>query len=349
MNGSEWFPPTHQSQTRRMKRLNLSCRRQMPVIAVLAVSLSMSSCASLEKARERQQEKIRRQQSKRYLTLPRPDAQISVSPDGLKIGSDHYTLTFHEDLLKRSSLDESKERQEIGHGALLYMESLYKYIHELFRIEPPTRRIGIVLYETFQGTTMRAITESRHQTVRQGNGVLKTVGTIVMHFPMAMFDQREVRAHELTHAFTANYHLPTWFTEGIAVFVQIQYAKGGDFRAFDLHENMKVDLDDVNAIQTWKGHASVDAQWGYGYSFSIVKKLYDLYGEEFYPEIFRLMEADKYHQQLPGEMKTSMLVYYMSQAAGEDLVPFFENLKFNVRQLTIADIESVIRKAAPSR
>ena len=47
------------------------------------------------------------------------------------------------------------------------------------------------------------------------------------------------------------------------------------------------------------------------------------------------MEADKYHQQLPGEMKTSMLVYYMSQAAGEDLVPFFENLKFNVRQLTI--------------
>lgn len=316
---------------------------------LLVALLCIPSCASLEKARQRQQEKIKQQQSKRYLTLPRPNVHIAVSPDGLEVGSDHYTLTYHEDLLKRRTFDESKERQEYGHGALLYMESLYGYIYELFRIEPPTRRIGIVLYETFQGTTMRAITESRHETHRQGNGVLRKVGEIVMHFPMAMFDQREVRAHELTHAFTANYYLPTWFTEGIAVFVQIQYARGGDFRALDLQENMKVDLDDVNAIQTWKGHASVDAQWGYAYSFSIVKELYNLYGEDFYPEVFRLMEADKYHQQLPGEMKTSMLVYYMSQAAGEDLVPYFKNLKFNVRRLTRDDIESVIHKAAPSR
>ena len=319
------------------------------MIGLIVISLGISSCASLEKARQRQQEKIKQQQSKRYLTLPRPNVHVTVSPDGLKVGSDHYTLTYHEDLLKRRTFDESKERQEFGHGALLYMESLYEFIYELFRIEPSTRRIGIVLYEKFQGTTMRAITESLHETHRQGNGVLKKVGKIVMHFPMAMFDQREVRAHELTHAFTANFYLPTWFTEGIAVFVQIQYARGGDFRALDLQENMKVDLDDVNAIQTWKGHASVDAQWGYAYSFSIVKELYNRFGEEFYPEVFRLMEADKYHQQLPGEMKTSMLIYYMSQAAGEDLVPYFENLKFNVRRLTRNDIESVIHKAAPSR
>ena len=319
------------------------------LIVHFAIAICITSCASLEKSRQRQREKIKQQQSKRYLTLPRPDAQISVSPDGLKIGSDHYELTFHEDLLKRRSLDESKERQEFGHGALLYMESLYKYIHELFHIEPPTRRIGIVLYETFQGTTRRAMTESRHATVPQGNALLKTVGNIVMHFPMAMFDEREVRAHELTHAFTANYYLPTWFTEGIAVFVQIQYARGGDFRPLDLQENMKVDMDDVNAIQSWRGHASVDAQWGYGYSFSIVKELYNLYGEGFYPEVFRLMEADRYHQQLPGEMKTSMLIYYMSQAAGEDLVPYFENLKFNVRRLTRDDIESALRIAAPTR
>ena len=319
------------------------------MFVLLMVAICISSCASLEKAQQRQQEKIRQQQSKRYLTFPPPDVHIAVSPDGLKIGSDHYTLTFHEDLLKRSSLDESEERQEVGHGALLYMESLYEFIHELFRMAPPTRRIGIVLYEEFEGSTMRAITESHHATVPQGNGLLKTVGKIVMHFPKAMFDQREVRAHELTHAFTANYYLPTWFTEGIAVFVQIQYAKGGDFRSLDLQERMKLDMDSVNAIQTWKGHASVDAQWGYAYSFSIVKELYRLYGEGFYPEVFRLMEADKYHQQLPGEMKTSMLVYYMSQAAGEDLVPFFENLKFNVRRLTRDDIESVIRQAAPSQ
>lgn len=332
-----------------MRTLRVPEKHWKLMIVHIAIAICISSCAALEKSRQRQQEKIRQQQSKRYLTLPRPDVQIAVSPDGLKIGSDHYTLTYHEDLLKRRSLDDSKERQEFGQGALLYMESLYKYIHELFHIEPPTRRVGIILYETFQGSTMRAITESRHATVPQGNALLKTVGNIVMHFPMAMFEQAEVKAHELTHAFTANFYLPTWFTEGIAVFVQIQYARGGDFRALDLQETMKVDMDDVNAMQTWKGHASVDAQWGYGYSFSIVKKLYDLYGEGFYPEVFRLMEADKYHQQLPGEMKTSMLVYYMSQAAGEDLVPFFENLKFNVRKLTRDEIESVIRRAAPVR
>ena len=332
-----------------MRKMNVSCKHWLPAIVLLAVSLCICSCASLEKARQRQQEKIKQQQSQRYLTLERPDVHVTASPDGLEIGSDHYTLTFHKGLLKRRSFDESKERQEFGHGALLYMESLYEYIHELFHIEPPTRRIGIILYEKFQGTTMRAITESHHATVPQGNALLKTVGKIVMHFPMAMFDRREVRAHELTHAFTANYYLPTWFVEGIAVFVQIQYARGGGFRSLDFHEKMKLDMDNVNAIQTWEGHASVDAQWGYAYSFSIVKELYRLYGEDFYPEIFRLLEADKYHQQLPGEMKTSMLVYYMSQAAGEDLVPFFEDLQFNVRRLSRDDIESAIRQASPSQ
>ena len=332
-----------------MRGLNLSRKDWMSLIALLAVSLYIASCASLERARQRQREKIKQRQTARYLTLPRPDVHISVSPDGLKVGSDHYTLTFHEDLLKRTSLDESKERQEFGHGALLYMESLYAFIHELFRIEPPTRRIGIVLYEKFQGTTWRAVTVSHRQSVPQGSGLLNTVGEVSMHFPMAMFDQRDVRAHELTHAFTADYYFPTWFTEGIAVFVQIQYAKGGGFKSMDLQEDMKLDMDDVNALQTWEGHASIDAQWGYGYSFSIVKDLYKRFGEDFYPEIFRLIEADKLHLKLPGQMKTSMLVYYMSQAAGEDLVPYFKELKFNVRRLTKADIEFVIRQAVPSR
>ena len=80
------------------------------IIVHIAIAICISSCAALEKSRQRQQEKIRQQQSKRYLTLPRPDVQIAVSPDGLKIGSDHYTLTYHEDLLKRRSLDDSRER-----------------------------------------------------------------------------------------------------------------------------------------------------------------------------------------------------------------------------------------------
>ena len=50
------------------------------------------------------------------------------------------------------------------------------------------------------------------------------------------------------------------------------------------------------------------------------------------------MEADGLHQRLVGTMKTSFLVYYFSEAAGEDLVPFFRKLQFKVRKLTKEDI-----------
>ena len=319
------------------------------MVVSLAIVLCFLGCASLEQAHRRRQEKIKRQQSKRYLTFARPDVQISVSPDGLEIGSDHYTLTFHEDLLKNTDFDEAKEREDFGRGALVYMESLYTFIQELFGIDPPTRRIGIVLYEIFRGTTRVAITETNYSRALQGNELLRTVDKITMHFPMAMFNQRDVRAHELTHAFTTVYYFPVWFVEGIAVFVQNEYAKGAGHLRIDLEDEMKLDMDNVNAIQTWEGHGSADVQWGYSYSYSIAKELYDRFGEDFYPELFRIIIRDRLHQKLPRQMKSSMLVYYMSQAAGEDLVPFFQELKFNVRRLTRQEIESVIRQAVPSR
>lgn len=130
------------------------------IIVLLAVSLCISSCASLEQAQQRRQEKIKQKQSKRYLTLARPDVQMSVSPDGLEIGSDHYALTFHEDLLKTKAFDEANEREDFGRGALVYMESLYTFIQELFGIDPPVRRMGIVLYKEFRGTTRVAITQT---------------------------------------------------------------------------------------------------------------------------------------------------------------------------------------------
>ena len=304
------------------------------MIACFVVALCLTGCASLEQARLRQQEKIRREQSKRYLTFARPDAQIWVSPDELEIGSDHYALTFHEDLLKNAAFDEAKEREEFGRGALVYMESLYTFIQELFGIDPPVRRIGIVLYEKYRGTTRVAITETNYSMMPRGNEVSRTVGKITMHFPMAMFDRRDVRAHELTHAFTTVYYFPIWFTEGIAVFVQNEYAKGAGHLRIDLQDEMKLDMDNVNAIQTWKGHGSADSQWGYSYSYSIAKELYDRFGEDFYPELFRVIKQDKLHQTLPRQMKSSVLIYYLSQAAGEDLVPFFQELNFNVRRLT---------------
>ena len=319
---------------KRVRKLNVFKRHWGVVIGPLAIALCLSGCAALEEARQRPQERIKQQQSKRFLTFARPDAQISVSPDELEIGSDHYALTFHEDLLKNAAFDEAKEREEFGRGALVYLESLYTFIQELFGIDPPVRRIGIVLYEKYRGTTRVAITETNYSMMPRGNEVSRTVGKITMHFPMAMFDRRDVRAHELTHAFTTVYYFPIWFTEGIAVFVQNEYAKGAGHLRIDLQDEMKLDMDNVNAIQTWKGHGSADSQWGYSYSYSIAKELYDRFGEDFYLELFRVIKQDKLHQTLPRQMKSSVSIYYLSQAAGEDLVPFFQELNFNVRRLT---------------
>ena len=319
---------------RRVREPDVFKKHCRAAAGLLAVALCVSGCAALEEARLRRQERIKQQQSKRYLTFARPDGQISVSPDGLEIGSVHYTLTFHENLLKNAAFDEAKERQEFGRGALVYMESLYTFIQELFGIDPPVQRIGIVLYEKYQGTTRVAITETNYSVIPRGNAVSRTVGRITMHFPIAMFDQRDVRAHELTHAFTTVYYFPIWFTEGIAVFVQNVYAKGAGHLRIDLQEGMKLDTNNVNAIQTWKGHGSDDAQWGYSYSYSIAKTLYDRFGEDFYPELFRVIKQDELHRKLPRQMDSSLLIYYLSQAAGEDLVPFFQELNFNVRQLT---------------
>ena len=334
--------PTHEP-------LNVNRRQMRNMIVFLLVALCLSGCASLEQAQQRRQEKIRQQQNERYLTFVRPDVQIWVSPDGQEIGSDHYTLTFHEDLLKNTDFDEANEREDFGRGALVYMESLYTFVQQLFGIDPPTRRIGIVLYEKYQGVIHVAITQTKYSRALEGQQMVRTVGEVTMHFPMAMFNQRDVRAHELTHAFTTVYYFPIWFTEGIAVFVQNEYAKGSGHLRIDLQEEMKLDMDNVNAIQTWEGHGSADVHWGYSYSYSIAKELYERVGENFYPELFRIIIQDKLHQKLPRQMKSSMLIYYMSQAAGEDLVPFFQELKFNVRRLTRAEIESVIRQAVPSR
>ena len=176
-----------------MREPHLFKKHRMEIVAFLLIVFCLSSCAALEEASKRRQEKIKQQQSKRYLTLARPDAQISVSTGALEIGSDHYTLTFHEDLLKNKAFDEPREREGFGRGALVYMESLYTFIEELFGIEPPVRRIGIILYEEFQGTTRVAITETNYSMMPQGNEILRTVGKVTMHFPMAMFDQRDVR------------------------------------------------------------------------------------------------------------------------------------------------------------
>ena len=313
----------------------------------LIVVFNFVGCAALNEAQQKRQARIKKQQKDRYLTLERPNAQIRVSPDGLKVESDHYVLTFADDLLKHKDFDEISERQDMGRGALVFMESLYQYVHDLFGFEPP-KRIRTILHQLYQGTTRLATTQIQYKRSLQNGEIFKVVTGIEMNFPLEMYNQKDVRAHELTHAFTNIYLLPTWFAEGIAVFVQVEYAKGKSHGKVDLHDDLKFDADGTNAAQTWRGHTDAigaTSRWGYDYSYSIVSELHRRFGEDFYPELFRLIEEDKLHQRLPGAMSTSMLIYYMGQAAGQDLVPFFQDLKFQTRRLTRNEIIKVIRQA----
>ena len=320
-------------------------------IAVLVLSVFLSAgCAALEEAQLRKQKRTLRQQQERYVTFERPKTEIQMAEDGLTLESEHYTFIFADDLLTHPDYDEPEERQNVGKGALLFMESLYNYVHDIFGFEPQHQLI-VNLRQTHHGSQNLATTSTRTQTIYQDGGWLKIVKGIEMDFPVTMFNQRDVRAHELTHAFTNIYLLPTWFAEGIAVLVQVEYARGKSFRRLDLHQDLKTDLDGRNAVQYWEGHLSRDqlTEWRYSYSYSIVAELKKRFGEGFYPTVFRLIEADQLHQRLPGEMTTSFLAYYLSQAAGKDLIPFFEELQFDVRRITKAEIMAAIMQANQER
>ncbi|MCZ6679884.1 MAG: hypothetical protein O7E52_21840, partial [Candidatus Poribacteria bacterium] len=290
---------------------------------------------------------IKQEQQKRYMTFERPTSKVRASSDGLTIESQHYIMTFAKDLLQNKDFDEVKERQDMGQGALVFMESLYDFVRDIFGFEP-NNRIKVTLHETYQGTTRLATTQISYKANYRDGQLFKTVRSIEMNFPLPMFYKRDIRAHELTHAFTSVYMLPTWFAEGIAVFVQLEHAKGGGHRKLDLQNDLNLDFDGVNAVQNWRGHSdsiSALSRWGYDYSYSIVSELRARFGDDFYLTLFRLIEEDQLHQRLPAAMSTSMLIHYMSQAAGQDLVPFFESLKFNVRRLTKAEILSAIQQA----
>ena len=340
------FRPLIGEGEHQVQNLNQFIKHTSPISILLMIAFLFMGCAALEEAQRRKEERTKQQQQERYVTFERPTTEIEMAADSLTLTSEHYTFTFAEDLLTHPDYDEPDERQNIGKGALLFMESLYNYVHDIFGFEPE-HQLMVTLRQTHFGRTNLATTSTRTQTIYRNGEWLKLVEGIEMDFPVVMFNQRDVRAHELTHAFTNIYLLPTWFAEGIAVLVQVEYARGKSHRRLGLHKDLKTDLDGRNAVQFWKGHLSTDqlTQWRYSYSYSIVADLKKQFGEDFYPTVFRLIKADQLHQRLPGEMTTSFLVYYLSQAAGQDLVPFFEELKFDVQRLTREEIVSTIMQA----
>ena len=315
--------------------------RTQAVLALLAAIFVFSGCTALEEAQLRREKRILKERDAASLMLRPSKATISIREDALFGESDHYTLKFAEDLRVLEGFDEVKEREEFTRSALSYMESLYDAMNRLFGFRPK-HKIHVTLHNLYRGTNLAAYTRTDYRSgVLEDGRYVKLVNGIQMDFPIRMYEKHGVRVHELTHAFTNIYFLPVWFSEGIAVLIQSEYAKGGLHPKFDsLEADLRVDLDGVNQLEGWGGHTDNNplTQWRYRYAYTLVAELWERYGEDFYIRIFALMERDGLHQKLVGTMKTSFLVYYFSEAAGEDLVPFFQKLHFKVRKLTKEDI-----------
>ena len=309
-------------------------------VMLLITALVFNGCTALQEAQQRREKRILEQRDANSLMLRPSNPTIKIGPDAIRSASNHYTLTFADDLLGHAGFDEAAKRETFARSALSYMESLYDAMNRLFGFKPK-HQIHVTLHDLYQGTRLAASTTTNYRYGFQNGRHVKFVNGIQMNFPLTMYERQGVRAHELTHAFTNIYFLPVWFSEGIAVLIQTEYAKGGTHPKFDnLKEFLKVDLDGVNQLENWGGHLDGGplTQWRYRYAYTIVAELRKRYGNDLYIKVFQLMDTDALHQRLEGKMRTSFLVYYLSQAAGEDLVPFFENLQFKVRRLTKADI-----------
>ena len=308
--------------------------------ALMFVFNGCPALTALQEAQQRREKRILEERNATSLMLRPSNATIAIRPDALWGESDHYTLRFAEDLQRHEEFDEVSERDIFIRSALGYMESLYDAMNRLFGFKPK-HKIHVTLHHLYRGTNLAAVTRTDYRSGLLDGRYVKIINGIEMDFPIQMYEKHGVRVHELTHAFTNIYFLPVWFSEGIAVLIQTEYAKGGTHPKLDsLERDLRVDLDGVNQLESWSGHTESNplTHWRYRYAYTLVAELWERYGADFYIRVFRLMEADGLHQKLVGTMKTSFLVYYFSEAAGEDLVPFFRKLHFKVRKLTKQDI-----------
>ena len=337
-----------------LSRSFYSLTRMQAVLVPLALMFVFNGCPALTALQEAQQRREKRILEERNATslMLRPSKAaetIKMTPDALRGESDHYTLKFAEDLRVLEGFNEVEERKVFIESALGYMESLYDAMNRLFGFKPK-HKIHVTLHHLYRGSNLTAVTRTDYRSGTLDGRYVKFINGIQMDFPIQMYEKHGVRAHELTHAFTNIYFLPVWFSEGIAVLIQTEYAKGGTHPKLDsLEVDLRVDLDGVNQLESWSGHTETNplTHWRYRYAYTLVAELWERYGTDFYIRVFKLMETDGLHQRLVGTMKTSFLVYYFSEAAGEDLVPFFRKLHFKVRKLTKEDILNQIEANSP--
>lgn len=323
-----------------MKRISriASC-----LLTILTLGCLFAGCAALNEAQQRREERLRKEQRQDLYLLKPSRASIEIDAEAFQGESDHYKLKFAEDLYDQDEFDEVSERKAFALSSLSYMESLYEAMYDVFGFKPE-HKVHVILHHVYKGTTRIATTTSLGRHIIVNGELLKMISAIQIDFPLNMYASPGTRIHELTHAFTNVYFLPVWFSEGIAVLMQTEYGRDRSHSKFDsLVRNLKINNNSgFNQLEHWRGHGDNDgsklSSWRYRYAYTVVSELRERYGHDFYIKVFALMQKDRLHERLLGRTPTSFVVYYFSQAAGEDLVPFFKELHFNVQKWEKSDI-----------
>jgi hypothetical protein len=313
-------------------------------LGLLGLVLSISGCVEALKSAQSSRPKRTLYERQRLETYKRPQIKPkALSEDGLKFESEHYLLTFSDDIKKVPKFEFAEERISRGLGDLIFMEGQYEFVKKIFGFEAKDK-IKVNVYSTLRGSPNDAYT-SLSRGMKVVDNKFQAAYEIEVNFGVDAFKARSVQAHELTHAFIQVYALPAWLSEGMAVLVEAEYAGGAQWaKAKRSLEPIGLDENGMNIIQNWRGHASTLPDRSietYAYAYSIVSELRKRYGDDFFKKFFALIEKDGIHYKA-GVLSASVIVYYMSQAAGEDLVPFFQQIKFNVRKLKQEDILSIL-------
>ena len=228
----------------------------------------------------------------------------------------HFSFDYADDIKSDPLFDTEAKRIAYKEKALHNMESLYADFYERFKFQPQ-HEIHVTLSETVNGAKNTAYTESTYL----GDG---TITKLAMHFPYEMFDREFVRAHELTHAFLAPFHLPTWADEGLAVYFENFYSETPQHPVFDKPlENLRLDADGVNAVQHWTEGRGIYADfdltiWCYRFSHTIISHI----ETEHAGAVAKLLS--EVHPQ--ATLTTAALI----QVFGNDISGFFEEIKFKL-------------------
>lgn len=260
-----------------------------------------------------------------------PKARPEVSPDGQSYTTPHFVLRYGEGVGEDSRFASRDDRISFALGKLLQIEALYEFFEDVFGFTLDTPALIVIdrQLKDIYGSRPAGYVSSRDADYG---------GRTVVHLSVDTISDSATLAHELTHALDmlcVGTSAPAWFAEGLAQMVENELVDARDARD---PTPIGFDAEGRNLLQLWSGHRRTGAGLpmavrakAYGHSYYILSTLRNRYGDAFYRRLFDLMRARE-------RVSDAALVALMSEAAGEDVEPFFTGeLRFHLAEQKAVD------------